>query len=116
MDLVGTSATSSAAFIFADINGVLDAYSYTTQTLITSVVLSSLEGTTLGGSDFAFTATGTAFVNGVQRRIQVRASQHNVASPVALVTFEIVDAETGVVLARGTAQGETAGLHLTLNR
>jgi hypothetical protein len=93
------------SFRFTDFDGDATAFNYRTRTLIDPVYLSSLAGTQSAGGDLVVTGVGAALVNGESTNIQL-----NIASIGGVISFEIVDINSGKILANGTGEAGLASL------
>jgi hypothetical protein len=96
---------SASAFSFTDIDGDVSAFDYGTRTYINPVHLSSLSGSLSGSGDLVVTGAGVAAVNGVSTNIHLNAAKMN-----GVVTFQILNADTGMPLAGGTGESGLAKL------
>ncbi len=93
------------SFRFTDIDGDVSAFNYFTLTLIDPVYLSSLTGTQSASGDLLVTGVGVATVNAAMANIQL-----NIASVSGVITFQIVDTNSGKILANGTGEPGLASL------
>jgi hypothetical protein len=109
LDLSGAADNKDRnSFTSSDIVGSLRTYNYLTRTLIESVSFSSLQGI-LSGSDLTAMGQGMAMVNGVLTDIDFVA-----ASTRGVITFQVRNAASKVVLAGGTGETGRAALGLII--
>jgi hypothetical protein len=91
------------------ITGGLTAFNFNSQTLITSVTYDGVQGRMSSADDEELAATGTAKVNGVLNNFAFLASKSAGA-----ITYEILNADTGDLLAGGTGETGLADFGLTM--
>jgi hypothetical protein len=103
---VAASETPSAFLDTLDIVTSMEVYNYTTRALISSIQLASLQGSS-SGADFTVTGEGTAKVNGTPTKIKFEAKKNG-----SVLTFEIKNADTGVVLGGGTGEANRSAIEM----
>ncbi len=111
LDLSGRADTGNVTS-FSDtssINGSISIFNHSTRTLIESVSFSSLGGRFLGGGDLALNGIGSARVDGVLTNIEFNFSKRS-----GVITFEIRNSDTGVILADGVGETGRSELELTI--
>jgi hypothetical protein len=102
LNVTGAAATESLTS-FVDSLGIssdIQVYNYATRTLINSVMLSSVQGSSGPGTDVQASGRGSALVNNVRTPITFSIKKIS-----GVVTFELRNASTNALLSNGT--GET---------
>jgi hypothetical protein len=112
LDLDAQTATSDANTFSAcsGITGGLNAFNYLTRTLIQSTSFSFYQGTLLGGGNVSVHAEGQALVNNVPTAISFDAAFMD-----GVITFDIMNSDTAMILAGGTGEAGRSALLLSIS-